>query len=146
MSTPFGQYASLKKAGDGYQQSQYSAIVYKDQMVIWDNHSKLKDNRYWTSDYTPVVGREWQPLVWKKESDDKWVVTQKFVFLKTDQEDRFVFTKVNGEWEFSFMNDEFTMRRNLPAGLVAWNPFAGFWKVVIEAYMALTGARYRIID
>ena len=119
MYKPFpGQYTSLKKAEDGYQRSQCSATVFKDEIVIWDNHSDKRDTTFWTSDYTPVKGHEWQPLVWKMESDDKWVVTQKAVFLKQEFEEKFVFTKVNGEWEFSFRG-QFTLQKNLAAGWVA---------------------------
>ena len=38
MSKPFGQYASLKKADDGYKRSQFSATVFDDKGTIWDNH------------------------------------------------------------------------------------------------------------
>ena len=52
-------------------------------------------------------------------------MTQKYRFLKTDQETKYVFKKVNGEWEFTFAwydhngdQVDVTMRKNLHAGWV----------------------------
>ena len=70
MSKPFGQSASLKKAEDEYQRSRFSATVFKDEIVIFDNHlGNSIDQTYWTSEYTPAKGQVRHPLVWKQEGD-----------------------------------------------------------------------------
>ena len=82
MSKPFGQYASLKRADDGYKRSQFSATVFEDNVTIWDNHlaNTYVDSTYFTSTDT-------YPIVWKQEGDT-WVMTQKYRFLKTDPKTR----------------------------------------------------------
>ena len=54
MSKPFGQYASLKKADDGYKQLQFIATVFEDNVTIWDNHlaNTYVDSLYFTSNDT----------------------------------------------------------------------------------------------
>ena len=73
--------------------------------------------------------------------------------LKTDQETKYVFKMVNGQWEFTFAwYDHYSdqvdvmMQKNRKNPNAVWNPLAGFWKFIIEAYMALTGdTQYRFI-
>ena len=96
MSKPFGQYASLKNADDGYKRSQFSGVVFEDRVTIWDNHltNTYVDTTYFSSN-------DEHPIVWKQEGDTR-VMTQKYRFLKHDQETKYVFKMANGEWEFTF--------------------------------------------